>query len=77
LLERLKGIISEYGTSLKSCFISVYKEAFELFDKDGNGQITTGDLGTVLRSLGWKPTEAELDQIVLDVDTDGRYNRFW
>ncbi|XP_064622859.1 neo-calmodulin-like [Lineus longissimus] len=50
--------------------MAIYKEAFELFDKDGNGNITTGDLGTVLRTLGWKPTESELDQIVLEVDAD-------
>jgi len=32
--------------------ISEFKEAFALFDKDGDGTITTKELGTVMRSLG-------------------------
>ena len=29
-----------------------YKEAFNLFDRNGDGNITTAELGTVMRSLG-------------------------
>uniref|UniRef100_A0A8C3YL21 EF-hand calcium-binding domain-containing protein 11 n=1 Tax=Catagonus wagneri TaxID=51154 RepID=A0A8C3YL21_9CETA len=39
--------------------IAEFKEAFSLFDKEGDGTITTKELGTVLRSLGQNPTEAE------------------
>ena len=31
--------------------IAEFKEAFSLFDKDGDGTITTKELGTVMRSL--------------------------
>jgi hypothetical protein len=41
--------------------IAEFKEAFSLFDKDGDGTITTKELGTVMRSLGQNPTEAEQD----------------
>ncbi|XP_064622657.1 caltractin ICL1b-like [Lineus longissimus] len=47
-----------------------FKEAFSLFDKDGNGSITTKELSTVMRSLGQNPTEAELEDILDEVDAD-------
>ncbi len=48
------------------------KEAFQLFDKDGNGTISTKELGMAMRSLGQNPTEAELQDMSNDVDTDGK-----
>ncbi|MGH0174411.1 UNVERIFIED_CONTAM: hypothetical protein FKN15_010095, partial [Acipenser sinensis] len=52
-------------------FLSEFKEAFSLFDKDGDGTITTKELGTVMRSLGQNPTEAELQDMINEVDADG------
>merc|ERR1712188_340717 len=51
--------------------IAEFKEAFSLFDKDGDGTITTKELGTVMRSLGQNPTEAELHDMINEVDADG------
>ncbi|XP_005497364.3 calmodulin-like protein 3 [Zonotrichia albicollis] len=51
--------------------IAEFKEAFSLFDRDGDGCITTRELGTVMRSLGQNPTEAELQDMVGEVDADG------
>ena len=48
-----------------------FKEAFSLFDKDGDGTITTKELGTVMRSLGQNPTEMELQDMINEVDADG------
>ena len=36
--------------------VAEFKQAFALFDTDGNGFVTTDELGTVMRSLGQKPT---------------------
>merc|ERR1711981_819665 len=51
--------------------IAEFKEAFSLFDKDGDGTVTTKELGTVMRSLGQNPTEAELQDMINEVDADG------
>merc|ERR1712079_939100 len=51
--------------------IAEFKEAFSLFDKDGDGTITTKELGSVMRSLGQNPTEAELQDMINEVDADG------
>ena len=40
--------------------ITELKEAFSLFDQNCDGTITTKQLGTVMRSLGSNPTEAEI-----------------
>ncbi len=51
--------------------IAEFKEAFSLYDEDGDGNLTTKQLGTVMRALGQNPTEAELQEIINDVDADG------
>jgi calmodulin len=51
--------------------IAEFKEAFQIFDKDGDGMITTKELGTVMRSLGQNPSEEELKIMIEEVDADG------
>ncbi|VDM98311.1 unnamed protein product [Onchocerca ochengi] len=48
-----------------------YKEAFHLFDKDGDGSISSKELGVAMRSLGQNPTEQELLDMINEVDIDG------
>ncbi len=38
---------------------SEHKEAFALFDTGNNGTVALKDIGTVMRSLGQNPTDAE------------------
>ncbi|KAJ4455447.1 putative Calmodulin-related protein [Paratrimastix pyriformis] len=58
----------EIRLTLSEDQVEQYREAFALFDKDQDGNITTKELGTVMRSLGLAPTEAELRAMVRDVD---------
>merc|ERR1712187_564509 len=55
--------------------IAEFKEAFSLFDKDGDGTITTKELGTVIRhvmtNLGEKLTDEEVDEMIREADVDG------
>ena len=47
-----------------------FREAFQAFDKDGNGSITTKELGTVMRSLGQNLSEVEIKEVIDEVDED-------
>ncbi|KAG0313599.1 Calmodulin [Dissophora globulifera] len=59
------------GDQLSEDQMSEFKEAFTLFDKDGDGIISAKELGTVMRSLGQNPTDAELRDMINEVDADG------
>ncbi|XP_072376559.1 calmodulin-alpha-like isoform X2 [Diabrotica undecimpunctata] len=61
--------LTEYGLSEDQ--VAEFKEAFMLFDKDEDGTITMAELGVVMRSLGQRPTETELRDMVNEVDQDG------
>jgi hypothetical protein len=71
--EQIAGLLFSFTLILLlSIFgISEFKEAFTLFDKSNEGQITTKELGTVMRSLGQNPTEAELIEMINEIDADG------
>lgn len=47
-----------------------------MFDADGGGDISTKELGTVMRMLGQNPTKEELDAIIEEVDEDGEHPRW-
>ncbi|MBA0570692.1 hypothetical protein Golob_004308 [Gossypium lobatum] len=48
-----------------------FKEAFCLFDKDGNGCVTVEELAMVIGSLDRYPTEEELHDMITEFDADG------
>ena len=51
---------------------SEWKEAFSMFDKNGDGHISQKELGTVMRSLGQSPTDAEVKKMIADVDLNSK-----
>ena len=50
---------------------SEFRETFKVFDKDGDGSITTKELGNIMRAIGQNPTEVELKMMIDEVDADG------
>lgn len=48
-----------------------FREAFRLFDKDGDGTITKEELGRVMRSLGQFARAEELSTMLQEIDIDG------
>ena len=50
------------------------REAFNVFDKDKDGYINPRKLGQVMKSLGWNPTEAEVQDLIVAVDEDGEHH---
>merc|ERR1711894_55853 len=47
------------------------KEAFRIYDRDGEGFITTDVLKEILREIDSELTEDDLDNIIEEVDEDG------
>lgn len=47
------------------------KEAFRLYDKEGNGFIPTSCLKEIMRELDDKLSDEELDGMIAEIDSDG------
>merc|ERR1712238_297469 len=56
---------------LKDDEVADLKEAFSMFDIDGDGTITIKELKEVMRSLGQNPTDDELKAMISSVDDNG------
>merc|ERR1712156_882292 len=47
------------------------KEAFDLFDTGGSGEIDSKELKVAMRALGFEPKKEEIQKMISDVDDDG------
>ncbi len=57
-------------TELSEELIAELKEAFSLFDRDADNRIKTSELPLVVRALNQNPTEAELEEMIKEVDPE-------
>lgn len=57
--------------SLPQNIVKELEEAFFLFDYDKDGKIEIREVGPVVRSVGLNPTEAELKEIINDINGMG------
>lgn len=53
--------------------VQEYRDAFNLFDRDGSETIEVHELGHVLHTLGQSYTETQLQKIVKEIDKDGAF----
>ncbi|KAM7442752.1 hypothetical protein ABFA07_008393 [Porites harrisoni] len=59
------------GSELSPDVVKELREAFSLFDRDGDGTITTDELGVVMENLGIKTNQQDLHEMIQEVDEDG------
>ena len=46
------------------------RQAFDMFDRDKGGSISTRELGYTMRAMGMNPTEAEILDLLCEFDSD-------
>ena len=71
LIKSGRNVARTLADQLTEKQIAEFREAFSLFDKDADGFITTEELGIVMRSLGQNPTEAQLEDMISELDVYG------
>ncbi|OMO60690.1 Calcium-binding EF-hand [Corchorus capsularis] len=51
--------------------IQELEEVFKKFDVNGDGKISSSELGSIMGSLGQKPADDELQKMIREFDSDG------
>ena len=70
LVNKVSRFNSNYSIFLEA------KDAFIKFDKNRNGTISTKVLLRVMRLLGKNPTEADIDNLISDININGKFDSF-
>ncbi|XP_014247629.1 EF-hand calcium-binding domain-containing protein 2-like isoform X2 [Cimex lectularius] len=71
-----RGVQNGKKRTREACKIESYNqdiekritEAFEVFDHAGNKTVDVREIGTILRSLGCVPSEAEIQELIVNVE---------
>ena len=61
----------EQNNQISEDMLEEYKEAFELFDQDGDGTISTGELKNLLRCFDVDLPDEDVQMIIEKYDSDG------
>merc|ERR1712110_538875 len=59
------------STGLAADEIKCLKTCFDLFDTKKVDFLSADDLGEIMRAMGFRPTEEELKELLLEIDEDG------
>ena len=52
--------------------VAEIRDSFNMFDKNGDGQISSEELGSVMVSLGQRASAIEIKNYIRAVDTDSK-----
>ncbi|GBG89801.1 hypothetical protein CBR_g49652 [Chara braunii] len=63
--------------SLSESQLKDFREVFDLFDKDNNGKVTTSELGNIMKSMGVKASDADVEALVKEADADDSHSVEW
>lgn len=69
--KKVEKVIESRELDIPEEELEEYREAFNLFDKDGSGSISPDEFIKVLKNLGQKVTRDEAAKICADLDQDG------
>ncbi len=73
-MQELVQIVSKYRSASKDKEDEV-REAFRVFDRDGNGYVSAAELKHVMTNIGEKLTDEEVDEMLREIDVgDGQIN---
>ena len=51
--------------------IAEYKEAFDMFDKDGGGTISANEIVKIMKNFGYPIKKSEAQKMISDIDDNG------
>ncbi|CAH1788765.1 unnamed protein product [Owenia fusiformis] len=57
--------------------IAGYREVFNMFDLDGSGSISSGELKVALEEMGFVPSDEEVQVLLRQIDADGSGQVEW
>ncbi|XP_071160615.1 calmodulin-like [Mytilus edulis] len=55
----------------QQCTDDDYREVFNVYDKDGNGIITSDEFRAAMNSMGENLSKAEAEEMIMEADSDG------
>ena len=51
--------------------IAEYKEAFDMFDKDGGGTISYNEIVKIMKNFGYPISKSEAQKMISEIDDNG------
>ena len=70
-MPRKEVITSTKKLDIPEDKIAEYKEAFDMFDKDGSGTISVTEIVKIMKNFGYPIKKAEAQQMIADIDDNG------